>query len=464
MKAEADREDQAGVVGAGRNLADAAARAEADVATRARTKAEVATTSLMEAVVERGNLKLAYQRVVENKGAAGVDDLAVAELKDHLKQHWPTIRARLLTGDYWPMAVRRVDIPKPQGGVRTLGIPTVVDRLLQQALHQVLQPIFEPTFSAASYGFRPGRNAHQALRQARQYVGQGKRWVVDMDLERFFDRVNHDRLMSKLAVKIGDARVLTLIRRYLEAGMMADGLVQPRTEGTPQGGPLSPLLSNILLTELDRELERRGHTFCRYADDCNIYVASQRAGVELLQSLTGFLAERLKLKVNATKSAVARPWQRKFLGYSMTWHQKPKLRIATTSLERLTDKVRALLRGARGRSLATTIQTLNPVLRGWAAYFKLADTKSALEERDGWIRHKLRCVLWRQWKRRSARVRNLMQRGLPKERAWRSARNGRGPWWNAGARHMHIAFPKSWFDHLGLVSLLDTVQRLQRVS
>jgi len=464
MKAEADREDQAGAEKAERNSADAATRAEADVATRTRTKAEVATTGLMEAVVERGNLKLAYQRVVENKGAAGVDDLAVAELKDHLKQHWPTIRARLLTGDYWPMAVRRVDIPKPQGGVRTLGIPTVVDRLLQQALHQVLQPIFEPTFSAASYGFRPGRNAHQALRQARQYVGQGKRWVVDMDLERFFDRVNHDLLMSKLAVKIGDARVLTLIRRYLEAGMMADGLVQPRTEGTPQGGPLSPLLSNILLTELDRELERRGHTFCRYADDCNIYVASQRAGVELLQSLTGFLAERLKLKVNATKSAVARPWQRKFLGYSMTWHQKPKLRIATTSLERLTDKVRALLRGARGRSLATTIQTLNPVLRGWAAYFKLADTKSALEERDGWIRHKLRCVLWRQWKRRSARVRNLMQRGLPKERAWRSARNGRGPWWNAGASHMHAAFPKSWFDHLGLVSLLDTVQRLQRIS
>ena len=464
MKAEADREDQAGAEKAERNSADAATRAEADVATRTRTKAEVATTGLMEAVVERGNLKLAYQRVVENKGAAGVDDLAVAELKDHLKQHWPTIRARLLTGDYWPMAVRRVDIPKPQGGVRTLGIPTVVDRLIQQALHQVLQPIFEPTFSAASYGFRPGRNAHQALRQARQYVGQGKRWVVDMDLERFFDRVNHDRLMSKLAVKIGDARVLTLIRRYLEAGMMADGLVQPRTEGTPQGGPLSPLLSNILLTELDRELERRGHTFCRYADDCNIYVASQRAGVELLQSLTGFLAERLKLKVNATKSAVARPWQRKFLGYSMTWHQKPKLRIATTSLERLTDKVRALLRGARGRSLATTIQTLNPVLRGWAAYFKLADTKSALEERDGWIRHKLRCVLWRQWKRRSARVRNLMQRGLPKERAWRSARNGRGPWWNAGASHMHAAFPKSWFDHLGLVSLLDTVQRLQRIS
>jgi len=434
------------------------------MATRPWTKAGVATTSLMEAVIERGNLKLAYQRVVENKGAAGVDQLAVSELKDHLQRHWPTIRARLLAGVYQPQPVRRVDIAKPQGGVRTLGIPTVVDRLIQQALHQVLQPIFEPTFSEASYGFRPGRNAHQALRQARQYVAQGKRWVVDMDLEKFFDRVNHDLLMGKLATKIGDARVLTLIRRYLEAGMMTDGLVMPRTEGTPQGGPLSPLLSNILLTDLDRELERRGHTFCRYADDCNIYVGSERAGVGLLQSLTGFLERRLKLKVNAAKSAVARPWQRKFLGYSLTGHQKPKLRIAVSSIERLTEKVNVLLRGARGRSLGTTIQTLNPLLRGWAAYFKLAETKRTLEERDGWIRHKLRCILWRQWKRSYARARNLMKRGLTEERAWRSATNGRGPWWNAGASHMNAAFPKSWFDHLGLVSLLDTVQRLQRIS
>jgi RNA-directed DNA polymerase len=464
MKAEADRADQAGAEDTGRNLVGAAACVEADMATRTRTKAEVATTSLMEAVVERGNLKLAYQRVVENKGAAGVDALTVTELKDHLKQHWPKIRARLLAGEYQPQPVRRVDIPKPQGGVRTLGIPTVVDRLIQQALHQVLQPIFEPTFSEASYGFRPGRNAHQALRQARQSVASGKRWVVDMDLEKFFDRVDHDLLMSKLAAKIDDVGVLKLIRRYLEAGLMADGLVQPRREGTPQGGPLSPLLSNIMLTELDRELERRGHAFCRYADDCNIYVGSERAGVRLLQSLTVFLEQRLKLKVNGAKSAVARPWQRKFLGYSLTWHQQPKLRIAASSLQKLTVKVKALLRGARGRSLAATIQTLNPVLRGWAAYFKLAETKRALEERDGWVRHKLRCILWRQWKRTYARARNLMHRGLTKERAWRSATNGRGPWWNAGASHMHAAFPKSWFDHLGLVSLLDTVQRLQRVS
>ncbi len=436
--------------------------AEASAADRMQTKAEA--SGLMEAVVERRNLQLAYQRVVENKGAAGVDDITVAELKDHLKQHWPSIRAKLLAGAYVPSAVRRVDIPKPDGGLRTLGIPTVIDRLIQQALHQVLSPIFEPTFSEASYGFRPGRNAHQALKAAQNHVADGKRWVVDIDLEKFFDRVNHDRLMSKLADKIDDARVLKLIRRYLEAGMMQDGLVSPRTEGTPQGGPLSPLLSNIVLTELDRELERRGHTFCRYADDCNVYVRSQQAGKRALASLTRFISERLKLKVNAAKSAVDVPWRRKFLGYSLTWHRAPQLRIAKPSLKRMTDKVRARLRGARGRSLGYTIEQLNPLLRGWAAYFKLASGKQALETLDGWIRRKLRCVLWRQWKRAAARARNLMRRGLTADRAWRSATNGRGPWWNAGASHMNAAFPKSWFDTLGLVSLLDTVRRLQRAS
>jgi RNA-directed DNA polymerase len=436
--------------------------AEASTVCRMQTKAEAG--GLMEAVVERGNLKLAYQRVVENKGAAGVDDLAVAELKDHLKRHWPQIRAKLLAGAYVPSAVRRVDIPKPDGGVRTLGIPTVVDRLIQQALHQVLSPIFEPHFSDASYGFRPGRSAHQALKAAQQHVASGRRWVVDIDLEKFFDRVNHDRLMSQLAEKIDDARVLKLIRRYLEAGMMQEGLVSPRREGTPQGGPLSPLLSNIVLTELDRELERRGHAFCRYADDCNVYVRSQQAGERVLASLTRFISERLKLKVNAAKSAVDEPWRRKFLGYSITWHREPQLRIARPSLSRMTEKVRALLRGARGRSLKQTIEQLNPLLRGWAAYFKLTRGKQALETLDGWIRRKLRCVLWRQWKRVVTRARNLMQRGLTEERAWRSAGNQHGPWFNAGASHMHAAFPKSWFDHLGLVSLLDTVRRLQRVS
>jgi RNA-directed DNA polymerase len=436
--------------------------AEANTVCRMQTKA--GASGLMEAVVERGNLQLAYQRVVENKGAAGVDDITVSELKAHLKQYWPQIRAKLLAGAYVPQPVRRADIAKQDGGVRTLGIPTVVDRLIQQALHQVLSPIFEPGFSAASYGFRPGRNAHQALQAARQHVAAGKRWVVDLDLEKFFDRVNHDLLMGKLAQKIEDARVLKLIRCYLEAGMMNEGVVCPRAEGTPQGGPLSPLLSNIMLTELDRELERRGHAFCRYADDCNVYVRSQRAGERVLASLTRFLSFRLKLKVNAQKSAVAQPWHRKFLGYSLTWHREPKLRIARPSLERLQDRVRELLRGVRGRSMSQTIEQLNPLLRGWAAYFKLAQTKQALETLDGWIRRKLRCVLWRQAKRVRTRARLLMKRGLTEAHAWRSAKVGRGPWWNAGASHMNAAFPKSWFDTLGLVSLLDTVQRLQRVS
>jgi RNA-directed DNA polymerase len=436
--------------------------AEASAADRMQTKAQA--SGLREAVVERRNLQLAYQRVVENKGAAGVDDITVAELKDHLKQHWPSIRAKLLAGAYVPQAVRRVDIPKPDGGLRTLGIPTLTDRLIQQALHQVLSGIFEPTFSEASYGFRPGRSAHQALKAAQNHVAVGKRWVVDIDLEKFFDRVNHDRLMSKLAEQIDDARVLKLIRRYLEAGMMQDGLVSPRSEGTPQGGPLSPLLSNVVLTELDRELERRSHAFCRYADDCNVYVGSRQAGERVLASLTRFIAERLKLKVNAAKSAVDEPWRRKFLGYSLTWHREPQLRIAKPSLKRMTEKVRALLRGARGRSLSATIEQLNRLLRGWAAYFKLTSGKQALEMLDGWIRRKLRCILWRQWKRAAARARNLLRRGLTADRAWRSATNGRGPWWNAGASHMNAAFPKSWFDSLGLVSLLDTVRRLQRAS
>lgn len=433
--------------------------------TRRRTKAEWERESgLMDAVCERGNLWLAYDRVIRNKGAAGVDGIGIAEFKGHLKRHWPTIKASLLAGGYIPSPVRRVDIPKPQGGVRTLGIPTATDRLIQQALHQVLSPIFEAGFSESSYGFRPGRNAHQAVKAARQYVAEGRRVVVDMDLEKFFDRVNHDLLMEKLSTKIEDGRVLRLIRRYLEAGMMAEGIASPRREGAPQGGPLSPLLSNILLTELDRELERRGHAFCRYADDCNIYVRSQTAGERVMASITRFLADTLKLTVNVAKSAVARPWERKFLGYSLTWHKAPKLKIAPTSLRRLEDKIREVLQGARGRSLKKVIDELNPILRGWMAYFKLAETRQALEELDGWIRHKLRCILWRQWKRPHTRAMNLMKAGLAEERAWRSACNQRGPWWNSGASHMNAACPKSFFDRLGLVSLLDTMRRLQCVQ
>lgn len=418
----------------------------------------------MEAAVERSNMLCAYERVVKNKGAPGVDELKVAAFKPWLQTHWPRIRQALLAGEYMPTAVRKVEIPKPQGGVRTLGIPTVLDRLIQQALHQVLQPLFEPEFSESSYGFRPGRNAHQAVKAARDYVAEGKRWTVDLDLEKFFDRVNHDVLMARVVRTVKDERVLKLIRRYLEAGLMEGGVVSARTEGTPQGGPLSPLLSNILLTDLDRELERRGHRFCRYADDCNIYVGSQRSGQRVMTAITAFLEQRLKLKVNATKSAVARPWQRKFLGYSMTWHRKPKLKIAQQSRERFAEQVRKTLREARGKSLKQAVKELNPVLRGWVAYFRLTEVKGVLEELDGWIRHKLRALQWRRWKHDYTRAKNLMREGLRERRAWLSATNGRGPWWNGGASHMNEAYPKSYFDNMGLVSLLDTQRRFSTAS
>jgi RNA-directed DNA polymerase len=445
----------------GRSSPSAAGGVETSTAAVGRTKPE---GLLMEAVVERSNLWLAYQRVVENKGAAGVDGLTVSEFKGWLKVNWPSIRVALLEGRYLPQAVRAVDIPKPQGGKRTLGIPTLLDRLIQQALLQVLQPRFEPGFSESSYGFRPKRSAHQAVLAAQGYVREGRRWVVDLDLEKFFDRVNHDQLMGRVARGVEDGRVLKLIRRYLEAGLMRDGLVSARTEGTPQGGPLSPLLSNIMLTDLDRELERRGLAFCRYADDCNVYVRSRAAGQHAMAMLTSFLEGKLKLRINAAKSAVARPWERKFLGYGLLAQREAKLCIAPSSIQRLKGKVRELMRMGRGRSLAHTIEELNPLLRGWINYFKLTQTQRALEELDGWVRRKLRCVLWRQWKRPATRQKMLRRRGLAEERAWRSASNGRGPWWNAGASHMHAAYPKRFFDALGLVSLLDSRQRFQILS
>jgi len=445
-----------------RNLPGSGAGAEARAAAAEQTKPEA--PRLMEAVVERSNMLGAYERVVSNEGAPGVDGLTLVGLKPWLQAHWAKVRQALLAGEYMPLAVRKVEIPKPQGGVRTLGIPTVVDRLIQQALQQVLQPLFEPEFSESSYGFRPGRNAHQAVKAARSYVAEGKRWVVDLDLERFFDRVNHDGLMARVAHKVRDRRVLKLIRRYLEAGLMAGGVASARTEGTPQGGPLSPLLSDILLTDLYRELEKRGHRFCRYADDCNIYVGSMRSGQRVRAAITAFLKRRLKLKVNAEKSAVARPWQRKFLGYSVTWHRQPKLRIAEPSRQRSAEKVRKTLRVGRGQSLKRVIENLNPLLRRWMSYFRLTEVKSVLEELDGWLRHKLRTLLWRQWKRNHTRARNLMRAGLGEVRAWQSAPNGRGPWWNGDSLHMPAAFPKSWFDRMGLVSLLDTQRRFSSVS
>jgi group II intron reverse transcriptase/maturase len=422
-------------------------------------------TTLMEAVVERENLWRAYARVMRNKGAAGVDKMPVADLKAHLQVNWPRIREELLAGRYQPSAVLTVSIPKPGGkGERLLGIPTVTDRLIQQALHQVLSPIFDPEFSESSFGFRPGRHARQAVQQARRYVGEGRRWAVDLDLEKFFDRINHDILMSRVARRVRDQRVLRLIRRYLEAGMMSGGVIEARRQGTPQGGPLSPLLSNILLDELDQELERRGHCFCRYADDCTLYVRTQRSGERVLASVSRFLECRLRLQLNTAKSVVARPWQRTYLGYSMTFHRMPRLRVPAEVAQRFRSRLRAVFRRGRGRLLSAVIVELTPILRGWMNYFCDIEAKGVLDELDGWLRRKLRTLLWRQWKRSYTRARHLMRRGMTEVRAWTSATNGRGPWWNAGASHMNQSFPKSFFDRLGLVSLLDHYHRLQRAS
>jgi len=420
------------------------------------------TENLMEAVVERGNMLKAFRRVVGNKGAAGVDAMSVDELMPYLQTHWKRIKEQLLEGRYQPQPVRRVEIPKPGGkGMRKLGVPTVVDRLIQQALHQILNPLFDPAFSVNSYGFRPGRSAHQALHQAREHVAGGRRWVVDLDLEKFFDRVHHDVVMSRVARKVGDKRALCLIRRYLQAGIMEGGLVSQPTMGTPQGGPLSPLLSNILLDDLDKELERRGHRFCRYADDVNMYVGSRRAGERVLDSIEKFLNRRLRLQVNRKKSAVDRPWKRKFLGYSMTWHKRPRLKVAPSSVERLKRELKKVFRQGRGRNLGKLIKELTPTLRGWVNYFRLSEVKGLFEELDGWIRRRLRCIIWRQGKRCYARAKGLMKRGLGESRAWESASNGRGPWWNSGASHMNEAFPKRFFDRLGLVSLLESVLQFQ---
>lgn len=423
------------------------------------------TKQMMETVVESKNMIAALKQVMANKGSAGIDKMPVETLKPYLNEHWPRIKEELLSGQYMPSPVRKVEIPKPTGkGVRQLGIPTVIDRLIQQALQQVMQKVFDPHFSESSYGFRPNRSAHQAVLRVRKYVEDGRRWVVDLDLEKFFDRVNHDILMARVARRVEDKRVLGLIRRYLQAGTMDKGIVSISTQGTPQGGPLSPLLSNIILDDLDKELEARGHKFCRYADDCNINVETSRSGERVLASITNWLSKQLKLKVNQDKSAVGRPHKRKLLGYSMTPNKQPRLKVARTSIKRFKAKLRMLFRQGRGRNLAAFIEELKPVLRGWVNYFYLAKVKGIFVELDGWIRRKLRCILWRQFKRSHTRAKNLMKRGLGEARAWQSATNGHGPWYNAGASHMNQAFPKHYFDKLGLVSLFGQLQRLQSVS
>jgi RNA-directed DNA polymerase len=459
---KAEKPEQPRRVGGGTAEGTGAARHEV---TACRESAGDEASTLLEEVLRRENLTEAYKRVVRNKGAAGVDGVSVHGLKAYLDEHWARIREDLLSGRYRPQPVRKVGIPKPGGkGTRMLGIPTVMDRLIQQALLQMLTPIFDPTFSEASYGFRPGRSTHQAVLRAREHIADGYRWVVDMDLEKFFDTVNHDVLMARVARRIKDKRVLLLIRRYLQAGIMEEGLVSPRTEGTPQGSPLSPLLSNILLDELDKELERRGHRFVRYADDCNIYVKSEAAGKRVLESLERFLRKRLRLKVNQEKSAVARPWERKFLGYTVTVQREAKLKVSPESVKRLRAKLKDVLRSARGRSLGRTIEELTPILRGWVAYYRLAEVKAAFEELDQWLRRRLRCLLWRQWKKPRTRLRKLRQYGLDEARAAASAYNGRGPWWNAGASHMNHAVPASMLNRLGLVSLLQEHRRLTYTS
>ncbi len=415
---------------------------------------------LMERVVERSNMQRAYSRVKRNKGAPGVDGMSVGQLGSFLRAHWPKIKERLSEGSYEPKPVRRVRIPKASGGSRPLGIPTVLDRLIQQALHQVLSPLFEPEFSEHSFGFRPGRSAHQAVLQAKQYQHGGKRWVVDMDLAQFFDEVNHEKLMAKVGRKVKDWRVKNLIRRYLRAGVLSGGVVSVPAKGTPQGGPLSPLLSNIVLDELDRELERRGHCFCRYADDCNIYVGSRKSGERVMVSVTRFVEQRLKLRVNRDKSAVARPWQRKFLGYTFSWHLMARIRVAKTSINRFKSKLKEMFRKGRGRNLGRLIQQdLNPVIRGWINYFRLSEFRGFAEDLDKWLRRHLRCILWRQWKHRWKRFQMLMKLGLPEVRAARSAFNQRGSWFNAGASHMNQALPKRYFDQFGLISMLQNLRK-----
>ena len=420
---------------------------------------------LMEEVVRRENVLAAHRRVVRNGGAPGIDGGSVEDLMPYCQAHWARIRKELLSGSYQPQPVRRVEIPKPGGkGTRTLGIPTVLDRMIQQALLQVLQPLFDPTFSEESFGFRPGRSALDAVERAREHVAAGHRWLVDVDLAQFFDRVNHDVLMARVVRRVKDRRVLRLIRRYLQAGTMEGGLMSPRTEGTPQGGPLSPLLSNILLDELDRELERRGHRFVRYADDCNVYVQSKAAGERVMASLECFLGKRLRLQINRDKSAVARSWERTFLGYRLTAHGEPRLRVAPESVKRLKAKLRPILRRGRGRNLVGVIEELDPVIRGWVAYFRKAEGRASFEELDAWVRRKLRCIVWRQWKRQRTRYRELVRLGLEPSQAHLGAGNGRGPWWNAGANPMNWALPTAWFRRRGLLSFLDEHRRLMRLS
>jgi RNA-directed DNA polymerase len=413
------------------------------------------TNQLMEEVCERENLKKALKQVKANKGSGGIDGMTVEELDDYLKQHWPAIRERLFNGTYEPQPVRRVEIPKPDGGMRKLGIPSVLDRFIQQAVMQVLQRRWDRTFSPGSYGFRPGRSAHQAVAQAQQYIAEGYGWYVDLDLEKFFDRVNHDKLMGQVAQGVEDKRLRKLIRAFLNAGVMENGLVSPSVEGVPQGGPLSSLLSNLVLDELDRELERRGLRFVRYADDCNIYVRSERAGQRVMKSLTHFITQKLKLKVNEAKSAVARPQERKFLGFSFMTGTEVKRVIAPKALVRFKQRIREITRQAKGVSIETTIEKLAPYMRGWRNYFGFCQTPEVLRSLNSWVRRRLRCALWRQWKTPRRRKAVLLALGVPPRLASSMAGSGRGPWYLALTHTLHVWLSNAYFKSLGLPSLVE---------
>jgi RNA-directed DNA polymerase len=445
--------------GAGGNGGTGPAAYEVSQTTTALNPARALTACLMEEVCRVDNLNRAYARVKANRGAPGVDGMTVHELARWMGEHKDALIASLLDGSYSPQAVRGVQIPKPGGGVRQLGIPTVVDRLVQQALLQVLDPLLDPTFSASSYGFRPGCSAHDALAAAREYVAEGRVIVVDLDLEKFFDRVNHDILMARLARRIADKRLLRIVRRFLQAGMMSDGVCVAREEGTPQGGPLSPLLANLLLDDLDKELEKRGHRFCRYADDCNIYVQSQAAGERVLTSVTKFLESKLKLRVNREKSAVAFVPERKFLGHRLL--AGGRLGIAPVSLQRAKDRIRQITRRNRGVELKRMISELNSFLRGWVTYFRHAACRGHLRDLDQWLRRKLRCVRLKQCKRTKPIAVFLTRLGVPSKRAWITALSGKGWWRLSGAPSVQEALTLDWFDRLGLLNLERRYAELQ---
>ncbi|WP_342471271.1 group II intron reverse transcriptase/maturase [Ureibacillus sp. FSL K6-3587] len=419
---------------------------------------------LLNQILSRENMLQALKRVEQNKGSHGVDMMPVQNLRQHIVENWLSIKEAILKGTYEPMPVRRVEIPKPDGGVRLLGIPTVTDRLIQQAIAQVLSKVYDPTFSENSYGFRPNRSAHDAVKKAKEYIRDGHRWVVDMDLEKFFDKVNHDRLMGTLAKRIQDKPLLKLIRKYLQSGVMINGVVSSTLEGTPQGGPLSPLLSNIVLDELDKELERRGHKFVRYADDCNIYVKSKRAGLRTMASIQRFIEGKLRLKVNEKKSAVDRPWKRKFLGFSFTYHKEPKVRIAKESLKRMKNKVREITSRKMPYPMEYRIQKLNQYLVGWCGYFALADTKSIFLELDKWIRRRLRMCLWKNWKKPKTKTRNLIQLGVPQWQAYEWGNTRKSYWRISNSPILHRTLGNSYWRNQGLESLEARYENLRQLS